>query len=162
MKQRLEAFLNAEGITKAQFADSINVARAAISHIFAGRNNPSYDFILNTMKAYPSLNIEWLLNGTGAMYKDGYEPAIQPDVFSRADDDAADLFSSSAQEDIELVEDSKQPDDVIEPTAESIPVSAPAPAPTSVSVPATKESPASIKRIVVYFTDGTYKDYIPD
>lgn len=69
MKQRLEQFLSAENLTKAQFADSINVARAAISHIMAGRNNPSYEFIVNTMAAYPSLNIEWLLRGKGKMYK---------------------------------------------------------------------------------------------
>ena len=70
MRDRLVQFLEAENLTKAQFADSINVARAAISHIFAGRNNPGYDFIVNTMKAYPTLNIEWLLSGKGNMYKE--------------------------------------------------------------------------------------------
>ena len=69
MKQRLEQFLAAENLTRAQFADSINMARAGISHILAGRNNPSYEFIVNTMEAYPALNIEWLLRGRGKMYK---------------------------------------------------------------------------------------------
>lgn len=69
MKQRLEQFLSAENITKAQFADNIKVARAAVSHIVAGRNNPGYEFIVNTMSAYPQLNIEWLLTGEGKMYK---------------------------------------------------------------------------------------------
>lgn len=69
MKQRLEQFLSAENISQTQFAESIGVARAAISHILSGRNLPSYDFILNTIKAFPSLNIEWLLTGEGKMYK---------------------------------------------------------------------------------------------
>lgn len=69
MKQRLEQFLAAENISKAQFADKIRVARAAVSHIIAGRNNPGYEFIVNTMSEYPQLNIEWLLTGTGKMYK---------------------------------------------------------------------------------------------
>lgn len=69
MKQRLEQFLAAENITKAQFADNIKVARAAVSHIIAGRNNPGYEFIVNTISAYPQLNIEWLLTGEGKMYK---------------------------------------------------------------------------------------------
>ncbi len=72
MKDRLEKFLESESLTKAQFADTINMARAGISHIMAGRNNPSYEFIINTMRAFPSLNIEWLLCGKGTMYKDGY------------------------------------------------------------------------------------------
>lgn len=69
MKQRLEQFLAAENISKAQFADKIRVARAAVSHIIAGRNNPGYEFIVNTMSEYPQLNIEWLLTGEGKMYK---------------------------------------------------------------------------------------------
>ena len=69
MNNRLQQFLSAENLTQAQFADSINVARASISHILAGRNNPGYDFIINTMKRYPDLNVEWLLTGQGKMYK---------------------------------------------------------------------------------------------
>lgn len=77
MKQRLEQFLSAENITKAQFADNIKVARAAVSHIIAGRNNPGYEFIVNTMSAYPQLNIEWLLTGEGKMYKSTGAPQME-------------------------------------------------------------------------------------
>ena len=55
MNTRLQQFLAAENLTQAQFAESINVAAAGISHILAGRNKPGYDFLLNTMKRYPSL-----------------------------------------------------------------------------------------------------------
>lgn len=69
MNRRLQQFLDAENITQAQFAAMIHVAPASISHILAGRNRPGYDFMLNTMKAFPDLNIEWLLDGQGKMYK---------------------------------------------------------------------------------------------
>lgn len=69
MNDRLQQFLNAENINQAQFADSIGVARASVSHILAGRNKPGYDFILNMLKRYPDLNVEWLLTGQGRMYK---------------------------------------------------------------------------------------------
>ncbi len=69
MNERLIQFLAAENMTQAQFADSINVARASVSHIVQGRNNPGWDFIVNTMNRYPTLNIEWLLTGKGKMYK---------------------------------------------------------------------------------------------
>lgn len=69
MKDRLLQFLSAENITQSEFADSIGVARASISHIISGRNKPGFDFIESTMKHYPALNIEWLINGTGKMYR---------------------------------------------------------------------------------------------
>lgn len=74
MNSRLQQFLAAENISQAQFADSLNVARASISHILAGRNKPSYDFISSLMVTYPELNLEWLMFGKGKMYKDQIEP----------------------------------------------------------------------------------------
>ncbi len=70
MDTRFEQFLAAENITQAKFAATINVARASVSHILAGRNKPSYDFIKAITVHYPNLNIEWLLFGKGKMYKD--------------------------------------------------------------------------------------------
>lgn len=69
MNKRLEQFLAAENISQSQFADTIGVARASISHILAGRNKPGFDFIESTARHYPSLNIEWLILGTGKMYR---------------------------------------------------------------------------------------------
>ena len=77
MKDRLLQFLSAENITQSQFADTIGVARASISHILSGRNKPGYDFIENTMKHYPALNIEWLINGTGKMYRNAADTSSQ-------------------------------------------------------------------------------------
>lgn len=75
MNTRLKQFLAAENITQAQFADNINVVRASVSHVLAGRNNPSYEFIRSIMLKYPRLNIEWLMFGKGKMYKDALPPA---------------------------------------------------------------------------------------
>lgn len=68
MNTRLQQFINAENLTQSQFADSINVARASISHILSGRNKPGYDFLLNLSTKYPDLNIDWLISGRGKMY----------------------------------------------------------------------------------------------
>ncbi len=77
MNNRLKQFLAAENITQAQFADTINVVRASVSHILSGRNNPSFDFIKAMMMKYPNLNMEWLVFGKGKMYRDS--PASEPD-----------------------------------------------------------------------------------
>lgn len=78
MNTRLQQFLAAENITQAQLADSLNVARAGVSHILAGRNKPSYDFLSALMVRYPRLNVEWLMFGKGKMYKDQSDPAPAP------------------------------------------------------------------------------------
>ena len=69
MNKRLLQFLGAENITQSQLADTLNVAKASVSNILAGRNRPGYDFIESLMLHYPDLNIEWLITGRGKMYK---------------------------------------------------------------------------------------------
>lgn len=99
MNTRLQQFLAAENITQAQFADSINVARAGVSHIIAGRNKPGYDFIVNTIRRYPDLNIEWLMTGKGKMYKSA-SPSVQPqDVIQDAAPALDNLFSQPQAQD---------------------------------------------------------------
>ena len=97
MNSRLQQFLAAENITQAQFADSIRVARAGVSHIIAGRNKPGYDFIINTMRRYPDLNIEWLLTGKGKMYRNSpdYEQSVSltPAISSKTETEEINLFN---------------------------------------------------------------------
>lgn len=80
MNSRLKQFLAAENITQAQFADTLQIVRASVSHVLSGRNNPSYDFIRAIMEHYPLLNIEWLMLGTGKMYKNA--PSDSPIISS--------------------------------------------------------------------------------
>ena len=63
-----------------------------MSHIINGRNNPSLDFIVKTIEHFPKINPEWLLNGTGPMYRvEGPEtvekpiaPVREPSIFDSA------------------------------------------------------------------------------
>ena len=65
-----------------------------------GRNKPGWDFLYSMSKHYPNLNIEWLLNGTGKMYKSMNVPApepvrqeetLPPDLFSQLEPPAAEV-----------------------------------------------------------------------
>ena len=98
MNTRLKQFLAAENISQAQFADTINVVRASVSHVLAGRNNPSYDFIKAIMDNYPSLNIEWLILGKGKMYKERSSSALAPEPIVANDFDEALLFPETGEE----------------------------------------------------------------
>lgn len=158
MNNRLQQFLAAENITQAQFADSINVARAGVSHIIAGRNRPGYEFILSTMKRYPDLNIEWLLTGKGKMYKSSQQAEAEDRTEVRETTaappapDGNDLFA-------DIYEDS--------PT---IGYSGPQQAPdtnkaATTDIKATVEAAEHAVRqrkatkIIVFFDDGTFQEF---
>ena len=69
MKERLVQLLDLEQLTPSKFADIIGVQRSSVSHVISGRNNPSFDFLQKTLKAFPGLNAEWLMLGKGTMYE---------------------------------------------------------------------------------------------
>lgn len=75
MNTRLKQFLTAENISQSQFADTLGVARASISHILSGRNKPGFDFLASLARHYPSLNLTWLITGRGRMYGNSQQPA---------------------------------------------------------------------------------------
>lgn len=95
MNQRILQFLAAENISQAQFADTIEVARATVSHVIAGRNKPGFDFIESISHHYPDLNIEWLITGKGKMYKsNSTETSNIPTPSVQKNTSIEDLFSS--------------------------------------------------------------------
>ncbi|MBO4917230.1 MAG: helix-turn-helix transcriptional regulator [Bacteroidales bacterium] len=143
MNQRLQQFLAAENISQAQFADSIDVARASVSHVLAGRNKPGYDFIRSISEHYPKLNLEWLISGKGKMYKqDAFHSAVEPHPHAPKSDFSDELFGPESME-----ED-------LPPVQEKTVTPPPAPAPQPEASPFRR----SISRIVVFYDDNTYQE----
>ena len=68
MIKRIELIMQAQNLSSSQFADRIGVQRSGLSHILSGRNNPSLDFVLKVLAAFPDINPVWLLQGKGKMY----------------------------------------------------------------------------------------------
>ncbi|MBI5540305.1 MAG: helix-turn-helix transcriptional regulator [Bacteroidia bacterium] len=71
MKDRIAKFLKAENISSSKFADEIGVQRSSISHIIAGRNNPSLELIQKILNRFDKINPDWLILGKGEMYRPG-------------------------------------------------------------------------------------------
>ncbi len=74
MISRLQQLLQAEGINKSEFAETIGIAPATVTHLLSGRNNPSYEIICAISRHYPRISLDWLINGTGKMYRDSVIP----------------------------------------------------------------------------------------
>ncbi|MDD7454840.1 MAG: helix-turn-helix transcriptional regulator [Bacteroidales bacterium] len=138
MENRLQQFLAAENLTQAQFADSIGVGRASVSHILAGRNKPGYDFIERMASRYTEINLDWLITGKGKMYKkdrDVVMPApTEPALFQ--EEENAKMSEPAEEKPLEIEQQAtdEQPDSFkLETTAEK-----------------------KIARVIVFYDDGTY------
>lgn len=145
MNNRLKQFLSAENITQAQFADTLNVVRASVSHVLSGRNNPGFDFIKAMMAKYPRLNIEWLIFGKGKMYKDIDPPKEEPEedgvLFPAFEPESALRISESVHEDI-------------------LPYSEPSSTEMNNldNVVQTIDKQRKVSKIIILFDDGTYQE----
>lgn len=143
MNERLQQFLSAENITQAEFADTIKVARASVSHIIAGRNKPGYDFIAGILRHYPNLNIEWLISGKGKMYKSDSisVPSDENTLFSR--------LAVTAENETHI------PADTLVPETQN-----PVPAQPQICY-IEKEPPKQRKavKVMIFFDDGTFQEF---
>ncbi|MCF6223092.1 MAG: helix-turn-helix domain-containing protein [Flavobacteriaceae bacterium] len=63
--KRLKKILSYYQLSASSFADKIGVQRSSISHLLSGRNKPSLDFVLKTVKEFEEVELYWLLNGKG-------------------------------------------------------------------------------------------------
>ncbi len=129
MFSRLDQVLKAEGMSRSQFAEKIGVSPATVSHLLAGRNKPSFEIIQAISVCFPGINLDWLINGTGKMYKSAVqEPVNQDSIF-------------------EIQEDS--PSVPIVETPSSI---TPSPKPQITKIQ------KNISKILVFFDDGSYQE----
>lgn len=148
MKERIKRIMEEENLTPAKFADRLEISRAVISHILNGRNNPSLDVVTRILSEMNYINPEWLMLGTGNMYKEGVDKKsipTEPDLFN--------------QNDVK---------DVQEPTAfeksRGTPLNSTVNHPQiadNKAIEAIKTPSKEIAQIIVYFTDQTFKIFRP-
>ena len=147
MNERLIAFLQAEELSSARFADIMKIQRSGVSHLLSGRNKPGYDFFEKFLRTFPSVNIEWLISGRGKMYKEQANPIAEPQAVIKPQprQEEPNLFSQK--------------------TEEAKPISPPSPSPTfsPLSPPLAPSSDKSenksdrhIEKVLILYNDGTF------
>lgn len=159
MKDRINQFLTNERLSPAEFADQIGVQRSSVSHVLNGRNNPSASFIQKMIAAFPRLNTRWLLLGEGEMTEQSNR--INKDLFAETKEVEpvrSILPEPPAQQKSETLE--TLPKQTNEPTS----VQSEEPA-AYMSKNAVEniwgDGPDEIERIVVFYSDKTFKAYKP-
>ncbi len=125
--KRLNILMNYYEISAAILAEKIEVQRSSISHILSGRNKPSLEFVLKILKAFPEVELYWLLNGTGHFPK---KIEVQ--------ESAPTLFSVVNEPEIKK----EEPKPLTKPVAND-------------------NLNQEIERIVIFYRNGTFKNYTP-
>lgn len=67
ISERLALFISYLGETPVGFSEKLGIQRSSVSHLLSARNKPSVDFLEKLLAAYPSINLTWLIAGTGEM-----------------------------------------------------------------------------------------------
>ncbi|MFA5648690.1 MAG: helix-turn-helix transcriptional regulator [Bacteroidales bacterium] len=137
MKSRLQKIISAEGLTPAQFAELIGMQRSSISHILSGRNNPSFDMLQNILTKFSKINPNWLIMGKGDMY----QKAIQTSLFTE---------QSSSEQPVKT------------PSLTNSTLNADAVAQSKVKPPEDLLFGKNVERVIVFYKDKTFTEYLPD
>ena len=67
MKDRIAHIIRAKNLTAAEFALRLGIQPSNISHLLAGRNNPSLEFVKKLKETFPEYCLDWIIFGRGPM-----------------------------------------------------------------------------------------------
>lgn len=65
MKDRIAHIIRAKNLTAAEFAMRLGIQPSNVSHLLAGRNNPSLEFVKKLKETFPEYNLNWIVLGKG-------------------------------------------------------------------------------------------------
>lgn len=68
MKERIRQVMEHTKMSQQDFATKLGISPASLSSIFTGRTNPTNNHVQAVHRAFPEVNINWLLFGEGEMY----------------------------------------------------------------------------------------------
>ena len=145
--KRLEIILDYYNLSASAFADKINVQRSSLSHLLSGRNKPSLDFIIKVIEVFPEIDLYWILNGKG--------------VFPKSENNLVLLEASENKETTKSLNESSFAEPDLFSTVEKVNPSTLMEQHTVETIKTENNSSEEIERIVVFFKNGTFKNYKP-
>lgn len=151
--KRLEIILDYYSLNASSFADKIGVQRSGLSHLLSGRNKPSLDFILKILDVFPDVDLYWILNGKGTFPKSELKidpivaaptPIFNNQMASNLIEKTADLFSEELPNKKNPIEEKLAPNFL------------------NTQNSGLQKNNLEIDRIVIFYTNGTFKIYSPE
>lgn len=176
LNYKIKQILVDKNLSPSQFADDIGVQRSSISHILAGRNRPSLDIIKKIVSTYADVEIEWLLDIEP--HTNHQEEATNTSTLANTIEPIKSAYTTHeipSKGNNNRVEHTRGNNTCYEPITvqpnreteimtgpqESIPANINSAHLPLSSEPTTTEAPLQVERILVFYTNGTFKEYKP-
>lgn len=152
MREKLLLFMKKENLTSSRLAELLGIQPSGISHILAGRNKPSFDFVHKLLRRYPKLNPDWLLLDSEQMYRDSSLESNAQSQPMPSSEDGANINSgfSNFSDDTSSVE----ADDSKPHASQNSHISSNTPIVEKIS-----HSQKAIKRVIILYADRTFESY---
>ncbi|EKT3957348.1 helix-turn-helix domain-containing protein [Flavobacterium psychrophilum] len=151
--KRLEIILDYYGLSASGFADKVGVQRSSLSHLLSGRNKPSLDLILKINENFPEVDLYWILNGKGNFPEleiktepniQNTTPILNSNIEENMPEDFPNLFSDEDQ-------------NIKNPVFENIKNNF-----SNTGNTSNAKHNSEIERIVVFYKNGSFKNYLPE
>lgn len=171
MKDRIQVIMDYYKLSKAEFGERIGVQTSAVHHLLSGRNEPSTRVLKSILEKFPEIDMNWFIFGNGDMLKNnvqtprtetfipqkGPSQLQMPDLFSN---NVADLPKKTTQPTIKI-EQTAVPvkTESAEQRVQTKQTAVPNTLAAYQSNVETKSDLRSVKKITIYYTDGTYEEY---
>lgn len=68
MKERIKQLMDSQHMNQQTFSQYTGISPATLSNVIAGKQNPTLKTIEAIKKKFPTLNLDWLMFGSGEMF----------------------------------------------------------------------------------------------
>jgi len=153
--ERIREIIDFTGLSNKDFADSIDVAPAIISHILSGRNKASLHIVQQITNVYTNVNLAYLLNGEGSLIKNRNVSKSDPSAY----DEGVRRVAAPTGAPLPKREEER-------PEPEINKESAPAKAQgedrlTNVYTNVNQKEGPTIERVIIFYSDKSMEEYKP-
>ena len=145
MKDRIAHIMRAKNLKASDFAALLGIQPSGVSHILAGRNKPSLEFVKKIKEVFPEYNLDWIIFGTGPITTSepfNNSPTSTQNPVPRIEDTIPFDFETEADIDTDPLSDSLSLSDQ-----------------DQFSKPNVNNN--AVKSMLVLYEDGTFETYLP-
>lgn len=73
--ERILEIIKVKDLNNIQFCSATGISPASLSHITSNRSKPTLSILRNVIAGFPDINPEWVMMGTGPMFREGADPS---------------------------------------------------------------------------------------
>ena len=148
--KRLQKILEYYSLSATAFSEELSFNRSTISHLLSGRNKPSLEFVMKVLERFPEVELYWLLNGKGTFptSKNHEENTakLQDEILHLKKNSPVQVEKIASEKVIRSIENKSLQKNEKQPVSH-----------INISEALQKNDP--IERIVIFYTNGTFKEY---